>query len=550
VNYAPNAPEGKHDRVLIGGLIMARRGEQDRGWGEAGVATASLRDRLQARLKTEDEDVEPHMGRRPQGGGGSVKSGVAKRLATGKMFGRGAAVRTGGPAASKAAAVGQDAISVKASQRVVVKAFVARHGGLRGAADPGKAIVGHVRYLARDGVGMDGTEAGFYGPVGGLERHEVREATSAWADDRHHFRLIISPEHGDRIEHLEGYVRGVMADVAANLKEPGLAWIAINHFDTDQPHAHVLIRGRRASGQTLVMPRRTISHTIRERAEARAQELLGDQSREQAERGLFVRARADRWTDIDMKLAALAERTGGVLAVKEVARRDTFGAIVRARVAHLEALGLAVRGKAGVTFAPDLKARLDGLQRSRDEIRSHWDRTRAQAFDGLQRRPKSRHERSGGRGDAELHAEADRTFPEATSDRLIAADIVLANRGQGRGHEGAFDMVTEAHFSARARHLTATGQARLQGNGLAYSAEAWSRLERAELRGAIGEQLGLTGRDVSIQPSVSEGRVMGHVETTLGRFAVVDRGVALAAVREMPGQALALGQVLGLGMQR
>ena len=529
---------------------MARQDELDRGWGKAGVATASLRDRFLARLKTEDEDVEPHMGRRPQGGGGSIRSGVAKRLATGKMFGRGAGVRTGGPAASKAAAGGHGVLSVKASQRVVVKAFVARHGGLRGAADPGKAIAGHVRYLARDGVGMDGTEAGFYGPDGGLEREAVREATSAWADNRHHFRLIISPEHGDRIEDLEGYVRGVMADLAADLKEPGLDWIAINHFDTDQPHAHVLIRGRRASGQTLVMPRQTISHAIRERAEARAQELLGDQSREQAERGLFVRARADRWTDIDMKLAALAERTGGVLAVEEVARRDTFGAIVRARVAHLEALGLAARGKAGVTFAPDLKARLDGLQRSRDEIRSHWDRTRAQAFDGLLHGPQSRHERTARRSEAEVHIAADRTFPEARSDRLIPADIVLAKRGQGLGYEGEFDMATEAHLAARARHLTATGQARLQGNGLAYSAEAWSRLERAELRGAIGEQLGVTGREVSTQPSVSEGRVMGHVETTLGRFAVVDRGVALTAVREMPGQELVVGQVLGLGMQR
>jgi hypothetical protein len=452
--------------------------------------------------------------------------------------------------AFKGASGGRGAISVKASQRVVVKAFVARHGGLRGAANAGKAIAGHVRYLARDSVGMDGTEAGFYGPDGALEREAVREATSAWADDRHHFRLIISPEHGDRIEDLEGYVRGVMADVAAELKEPGLDWIAINHFDTDQPHAHVLIRGRRASGQTLVMPRQTISHTIRERAEARAQELLGDQSREQAERGLFVRARADRWTDVDMKLAALTERAGGVLAVEEIARRDTFGAIVRARVAHLEALGLAARGKAGVTFAPDLKARLDGLQRSRDEIRSHWDRTRAQAFDEFERGPQSRHERTARRSEAELHAEGDRTFPEPTSDRLIPADIVLANRGQGRDDKGAFDMATEAHLAARARHLTATGQSRLQGNGLAYSAEAWSRLERAELRGAIGEQLGVTGRDVSIQPSVSEGRVMGHVETTLGRFAVIDRGVALAAVREMPGQELVVGQVLGLGMQR
>jgi type IV secretory pathway VirD2 relaxase len=90
----------------------------------------------------------------------------------------------------------------------------------------------------------------------------------------------------------QGYIRHVMLDVAKELKEPDLHWVATNHYDTDQPHAHVLIRGKRANGQALVIPRQIIGHTIREHAQARAQELLGDQSRDQAEKDLFVRARA------------------------------------------------------------------------------------------------------------------------------------------------------------------------------------------------------------------------------------------------------------------
>lgn len=560
------------------------QGLEGSGGGTGGDAP-SLRDRVLARLRDTDEGVRPDMARRPSGGGGSVKAGVARRLASGKLFGRGATVRTGqagNATATKGASGRRGSISVRAGQRVVVKAFVARHGGLTGSTNPARAIADHVRYLARDGAGLDGEPGAFYGAEGELSREAVQEATGAWAEDRHHFRLIISPEHGDRIEDLQGYVREVMADVGSELKEPGLDWIAINHFDTDQPHAHVLIRGRRISGQTLVMPRRTISHTIRERAEARAQALLGDQSRGQAEAGLFVRARADRWTDIDMKLAALAERTGGVLSTGEIARRDTFGAIVRARVAHLEALGLATRGKDGVTFAPDLKARLDGLQRARDEIRSHWDRKRAQTFDGRQRpavdaekaieQPKPAMVQPPTPERAIVQpAMQDRpaplappkpsppqqvqnyeapAFPDPKTDRLIPADIVLASRGQGTGYLQRLDPRSEAHLAERARHLIATGQARSQEKGLAYSADTWSHLQRAELSGAVREQLGIAGREVALQPSVSEGRVVGHVSTALGRFAVVDRGIALAAVREMPGQELALGQVLGLGMQR
>jgi hypothetical protein len=516
---------------------------------EEGAMT--LRSRLLARLRNEDEDVAPRLPVKRSGGDGSVKAGVARRLASSHLFGR-----TGGTRGVAAGAVqgpgdGSAALAVKAGQRVVVKAFVARHGGPRGASDPGKAIASHVRYLARDGVGADGSEPTFFGAEGALERESVKEATGAWAEDRHHFRLIISPEHGDRIDDLQSYVRDVMGDVAKKLNEPRLAWVGICHFDTDQPHAHVMIRGRRADGRTLVMPRRVISHTIRERAEARAQMLLGDQSRDEAERGLFARTKADRWTDIDTKMATLAERNGGLLAGGELARRDTFGAVIRGRVAHLEKLGLAMRqAGGGVRFAADMKARLDSLQRGRDEIRNHWDRTRAEALKRLQHGPKAT-ERPSSEKSAVVEADQpSRAFPDPRSDRLIQADRILADRARSSAAPQRFDPETEQHLSQRAAHLIATRAARAQNHGVAFAPDHWNRLERNELQAAAREQLSLNRTDIAIQPSVSEGKVMGHVNTVMGRFAVVDRGVSLAAVREMPGQELAVGAVLGAGLSR
>ena len=85
-------------------------------------------------------------------------------------------------------------------QRVTVKALVSRHLG-KGSAR-GAALGAHVAYLGRMGAGADGERAGFFGPV--RDAVEATGATEGWARDRHHFRFIISPEHGDRITDLKG----------------------------------------------------------------------------------------------------------------------------------------------------------------------------------------------------------------------------------------------------------------------------------------------------------------------------------------------------------
>jgi type IV secretory pathway VirD2 relaxase len=137
----------------------------------------------------------------------------------------------------------------------MVKVFIGRHSGPRGVANPGKALAQHVSYLAREGAGQDGLDAGFYDLDGSRNAEEVGAQCAGWEQDRHHFRLIISAEHGDKIEDMDAYVKGVMEKVSLDLKEPNLEWVAVNHYDTDQPHSHVMMRGKRASGKDLVLPR-------------------------------------------------------------------------------------------------------------------------------------------------------------------------------------------------------------------------------------------------------------------------------------------------------
>jgi hypothetical protein len=540
---------------------MGRMAGQSSGEQPARLDALPLRQMIERRLRDDPEDVSPRLPNRlkPASGTG-VKASIARRLATGKMFGGGA--RDGSVGASTGRSGDGPALYVGARQRVMVKAFVGRHGGAGGARNAGQAVSRHLRYLAREGMGADGTETGFYGPEGGLERDHVHEACASWDGDRHHFRLIISPEHGDKIDDMDAYVRDVMGRVAVDLREPKMAWVALNHHDTDQPHAHVLIRGKRANGRDLVIPRKVISYGIRDHAEDRAQVLLGDQSRSEAERGLFARTTADRWTDIDMKLEKLAASNDGVVPRAEINRRDTFGAVSRARITHLERLALIEADTHnGVKFVDGLKGRLDRLQAAQDQIRSHWAAKRLEALAGL----------SGGKlervvPEREATAEPVIDTPSSspkpsqaiafdpTIDRLTPLDVELMRRGQlsasaasttHMGHE------VESALKARADQLVKSGQAILQGQGLGYQPTAWARLREAELKHVMARDLGITAPG-QINYGRAEGFVEGHVTTSLGKHAIINRGVGYAAMAAQAGQELAVGQAIGrvMGVER
>lgn len=225
----------------------------------------------------------------------------------------------------------------------------------------------HVAYLGRAGAGVEGSRPEFFDRADqGLDAAAI---TRGWVEDRHHFRFIISPEHGDRIADLPGYVREVMARVSADLGEPGLGWIATCHFDTDQPHAHVLVRGRRGNGRDLVIPRHYVGYGFRARAQEVAQERLGDLSRLDAERRIWRETERDGFTSFDRRLLAAAVQSGG-LVDDAVGSHGAWAALSRGRLRHLERLGLATPEARQYRLAPDLEAQLRGLQMRRDIIRT------------------------------------------------------------------------------------------------------------------------------------------------------------------------------------
>ena len=131
------------------------------------------------------------------------------------------------------------------------------------------------------------------------------------ADDRHHFRFIVSPEDGAELADLRSFTRELMQDVERDLGTK-LDWVAVDHWNTDNPHVHVLIRGRADDGQDLVISREYISRGFRDRAAERVTAELGPRSEHEIRTALEKEVGAECWTSLDRALRDVADDGGGV----------------------------------------------------------------------------------------------------------------------------------------------------------------------------------------------------------------------------------------------
>jgi type IV secretory pathway VirD2 relaxase len=215
-------------------------------------------------------------------------------------------------------------------------ARVVRHSGSQFRAAP---IARHIVYLERDGVTRDGRDAAMFDA-----RTETadRDAFAEQCEgDRHHFRFIVSPEDAGEMQDLRGFTRELMQDMARDLGT-NLDWVAVDHWNTDNPHIHVLVRGRAADGADLVIDRDYIKGGMRARAEERVTLELGPRSELEIQRALVREVTADRWTSLDRQLERIADDGGRIVNLQPgVAIEERRRTLLLGRAAHLERLGLA-----------------------------------------------------------------------------------------------------------------------------------------------------------------------------------------------------------------
>ncbi len=81
------------------------------------------------------------------------------------------------------------------------------------------------------------------------------------------FRFIVSPEDAAALDDLRATTRELMAQAEKDLGTR-LDWVAVDHWNTEHPHVHVLVRGVDDQGRDLIIDRDYIGQGMRQRAEA------------------------------------------------------------------------------------------------------------------------------------------------------------------------------------------------------------------------------------------------------------------------------------------
>ena len=222
------------------------------------------------------------------------------------------------------------------SRRVVIKARLVVHSQ----AAPGSTAA-HLRYIQRDSVTREGERGQVYSAAQDVADADAFETRVC--DDRHEFRFIVSPEDAEEFGDLRAFTRDLMSRVEADLGTK-LDWVAVDHWDTDNPHTHVVLRGVDETGADLVIARNYISHGIRGRGSELATEQLGIQTeREMCER-MTREVGQERWTGLDRQLAEITR--DGTIDLSGVSASADGGfrrRLLTGRLQELDRLGLAER---------------------------------------------------------------------------------------------------------------------------------------------------------------------------------------------------------------
>ena len=265
-------------------------------------------------------------------------------------------------------------------RRVVVKASIKKMSG-RGFG----SFRQHLNYIQRDGTNEKGDRAEAYGRgVDGLESDltdelnletekelsPIQSFAERCRDDRHHFRFIVAPEDSSELISLTEFTQDLVTQMETDL-DTKLDWVAANHYDTGQPHTHLVIRGVRDDGKDLVIPRQYISQTLRQRAQDLVEMELGPVTQIEGRVRIAHQINARRYTGIDKSLSDALEK--GELNLRRPAPtgRVWYRQLQVKRLQKLSQMGVAEKLTSGRwKVEPDFTQTLKDMGERRDIIKA------------------------------------------------------------------------------------------------------------------------------------------------------------------------------------
>ncbi len=288
---------------------------------------------------TDDTEFRIRPGRIRSFGAQRARPFIAQALAAAKKAGAGVS-RSGRIVAGnrsrfgrgKRASIQANRFITARSRGAVIKARVVRHSA-RSA-----PLATHLNYLRREGVTRDGEKARLFGPGG--DDADPKAFAERCEGDRHHFRFIVSPDDAAEMADLKSFTRDLVGQMAKDL-DTRLDWVAVDHWNTEHPHVHLIVRGVRDDGQDLVISRDYIKDGMRDRARDLITQELGPRTDLDIRRTLDRQVDAERWTQLDRQLVRDARDTGVIdLAPRPGEQPDVYHAQKVGRLRKLESLCL------------------------------------------------------------------------------------------------------------------------------------------------------------------------------------------------------------------
>src|SRR5690606_22114101 len=228
-----------------------------------------------------------------------------------------------------------------------------------------RSTAAHLRYIEREGVDRQGGPGHAYGPT--TDAADTAAFEERGREDRHQFRFIVSPEDAEQLDDLRTYTRHLMARMEADLGTR-LDWVAVDHWNTDNPHTHIVLRGKDDSGKDLIISRDYIAEGMRNRASELATEWLGPRTELEIQQSLQREVQQERFTSLDRTL--LRERQAGVLSLKALANNPRRQLLI-GRLQQLQKLELAHEVRPGQWIMRyDIEATLRAMGERGDIVRT------------------------------------------------------------------------------------------------------------------------------------------------------------------------------------
>ena len=237
-------------------------------------------------------------------------------------------------------------------QRVIVKTYYFT---------PEK-ISSTLSYFAKEGKGEDGKAPELFTD----ESRTVEDQIQPMEKEERYFKSIISPENSSQLD-MKEYVRDFMKGLEAG-EGREYHWTATVHYDTDNPHAHVMIRGIDTKNRDVEISKETLRYGMRSLASRLATMELGYRTEREIEQQKIKELTAARFTNVDKYLQERSE--SGQVKPENGYEKE--------RLKYLSDIGLAKKGEKGVYVLSDrFDQKLRALQRENDVLKNVYGKDAA-----------------------------------------------------------------------------------------------------------------------------------------------------------------------------